>query len=161
MEVKLALGSNLGDRINNLRHAIKLLKDRKLIRDIIASPVYESPALLLDTSPIDWNIPFLNMAIKGSTDLSPFDLLIEIKVIEKELKRENAPKWSPRIIDIDILIYEDEVINTENLIIPHPGLYKRDFVLVPLSDICLEFKELLKAIPINLTLYKKDIFDDQ
>jgi 2-amino-4-hydroxy-6-hydroxymethyldihydropteridine diphosphokinase len=160
MEIKLALGSNLGDRIKNLQNAIKLLKDRKVVREIIASPIYESPALLLDNSQLDWNIPFLNMVIRGNTALAPIDLLSQIKIIEKELKRDDGPKWSPRIIDIDILTYGDEIINTERLIIPHPELYKRDFVLVPLSDICLKYKELLKTIPINLTLYRNDISDD-
>lgn len=132
--VYLALGSNLGDRLKNINKAIDLLSDNKV--DIVSvSPIYKTPALLLKKSPDAWNIPFLNCVIKCDCDLEPAELLDIIKNIEAELGRDFSKKWSPRIIDIDILFYKDKIINSERLTIPHKEISNRNFVLDPLSFI--------------------------
>src|SRR5450759_295424 len=123
----LGLGSNLGERQNNLDLGIAFLSDRIKIEKM--SPIY-------DTAPVgDTNQPrFLNMVIQISTRLPAPTLLFMAKGIEAKLGR--VPIDSPRPIDIDILFYGDQVINTPpNLVIPHPRLHERAFVLTPLADI--------------------------
>lgn len=131
MNIYLGLGSNLGDRKNNLRRALALLQEAGvgLIR---TSPLIETPALLPQGASWEWNKPFLNIAIECDTALSPDALLAQIKHIEITLGRDNQSRWSPRPIDIDILIWRDEIVTTDNLIIPHKDLHKRHFVLTPL-----------------------------
>ena len=129
--VFLGLGSNLGDRQNNLNLAIDFLKERIKIEK--ASPVY-------DTAPVgNTNQPrFLNMVLQVSTRLPANTLLFMVKGIEAKLGR--VPIDTPRPIDIDILFYDDQVINTPpQLIIPHPRLAERAFVLMPLADIAPDF----------------------
>lgn len=129
--VFLGLGSNLGDRQNNLNLAIDFLKERIKIEK--ASPVY-------DTAPVgNTNQPrFLNMVLQISTRLPANTLLFMVKGIEAKLGR--VPIDTPRPIDIDILFYDDQVINTPpQLIIPHPRLAERAFVLMPLADIAPDF----------------------
>ena len=127
--VYLSLGSNLGNRSKNLLTAIKLLKEGGFAV-IKTSYIYE-------TSP--WGTTkqpnFLNLVLKGKTKLSPEGLLKEIQNIEKTMGRASTEKWGPRIIDIDILFYNKEVINIPALQIPHPQLHKRAFVLIPLKEI--------------------------
>jgi 2-amino-4-hydroxy-6-hydroxymethyldihydropteridine diphosphokinase len=125
--VYLGLGSNLEDRRQHLDMAIDFLKERLKIEKL--SPIY-------DTAPI--NLPgqprFLNMVIQISTRLNPNTLLFVVKGIEAKLGR--VPLDTPRPIDIDILFYGDQVINTPpQLVVPHPRLVERAFVLVPLADI--------------------------
>jgi 2-amino-4-hydroxy-6-hydroxymethyldihydropteridine diphosphokinase len=125
--VYLGLGSNLGDRQHFLELAIEFLGERIKIEKL--SPIY-------DTAPVgDTNQPrFLNMAIRVSTRLVAPTLLFMAKGIEAKLGR--VPIDSPRPIDIDILFYGDQVINTPpQLVVPHPRLVERAFVLVPLADI--------------------------
>jgi 2-amino-4-hydroxy-6-hydroxymethyldihydropteridine diphosphokinase len=125
--VYLGLGSNLGDRESNLNLAIDFLAERLKIEK--KSPVY-------DTAPVgDTNQPrFLNMVIRLSTRLPAATLLFMAKGIEAKLGR--VPIDTPRPIDIDILFYGDQVINTPpQLIVPHPRLAERAFVLVPLAEI--------------------------
>lgn len=131
LTVFLGLGSNLGDRQGNLKLAIDFLKERMIIEK--SSPVY-------DTTPIgNTNQPrFLNMVLQVSTRLPAPALLFMTKGIEAKLGR--VPIDTPRPIDIDILFYSDQVINTPpQLIIPHPRLSERAFVLVPLADIAPDF----------------------
>jgi 2-amino-4-hydroxy-6-hydroxymethyldihydropteridine diphosphokinase len=128
--VYLGLGSNLEDRRQHLDMAIDFLKERLKIEK--TSPIY-------DTAPID--LPgqprFLNMVIQVSTRLNPATLLFVAKGIEAKLGR--VPIDTPRPIDIDILFYGDQVINTPpQLVVPHPRLVERAFVLVPLADIAPE-----------------------
>lgn len=131
--VYLGLGSNLGDRQSNLNHAIDLL-----IRDLkisSISPVY-------DTAPIGnlFQSRFLNMVCKGKTSLSPEKLLELVKGIETQMGRKPGPPNHPRPIDIDILFYNELVLETPSLVIPHPRLTERAFVLAPLSDIAPRLK---------------------
>jgi len=131
--VYLGLGSNMGDRQTNLRRAIEMLSERVSIDAI--SPVY-------DTAPVgNTEQPrFLNIVCRGSTILSPAALLAFVKDIEKRWGRKPGPRNSPRPIDIDILFYGDRVIKTPALVIPHPRLETRAFVLEPLADIAPRLK---------------------
>lgn len=126
----LGLGTNLGDRVNNLKKAIQLIKNFKDTKIIKISKIYE-------TEPWGYTSQdsFLNLCIEIETDLSPFELLEECQKVEKILKRERYFRWGPRTIDVDILIYDDIFINDKDLTIPHPRIHERAFVLVPLKDL--------------------------
>jgi len=132
MAVYLSLGSNLGDRRDNLRKALAALRGRSIAVERV-SPVVESPAMLPPEAPPEWNLPFLNAAVECRTTLAPELLLAEIKRIERELGRNDTRHWAPRPIDIDILLYDDAEIATDPLVIPHPGLATRPFFLTPLA----------------------------
>ena len=134
MNVYLGLGSNLGDRRANLVRALDSLA-RDLTRVLRISPVVESPAMLSDGAPTDWNRPFLNIVAQCETDERPGDLLDRLKAIERELGRTDRGRWAPREIDLDILLYGDETIATERLRVPHPGITERAFVLTPLASL--------------------------
>jgi 2-amino-4-hydroxy-6-hydroxymethyldihydropteridine diphosphokinase len=127
----LGLGSNLGDRIANIEKAYSAIGTRGVGIVLRKSPFYE-------TEPVDCTSPlkFVNSAVEIMTDLEPSELFIELRQIETDLgrKRDND-KNSPRTIDIDILLYDFIVMNTKNLVIPHPEMLKRLFVLKPLVDV--------------------------
>lgn len=131
MNIYLGLGSNLGDRKTQLREAIEHLQD-KGVQCLRTSPVIETPALLPDNAPWEWNQPFLNLAIECTYDGTPEQLLEHILTIQNSLGRANKSRWSPRPIDIDILLWGDDVISTDRLTIPHKDLHLRHFVLTPL-----------------------------
>lgn len=130
MAVVLALGSNMGDRANYLKQAINSL-EKLLPGPIYLSKVYESTA-------VDYlnQGPFLNQLLQASTPkLDPFQLLIEIHKIESELGRERIIDKGPRTIDIDILYYDQFSCETDQLILPHPRIMERNFVLTPLREL--------------------------
>src|SRR5512141_3107138 len=126
----LALGTNLGDRLANLRAAVAALESSSATHVLARSRVYETPAWEYADQPA-----FLKMAVQVETSLEPSELLAYIKELERELGRTPTFHWGPRLIDIDILFYDDLVLNTPELIIPHPRLHERAFVLVPLADL--------------------------
>jgi 2-amino-4-hydroxy-6-hydroxymethyldihydropteridine diphosphokinase len=126
--VYIALGTNLGDRLANLHAALRSLPTAVTVID--ESPVYETPPWGYEDQPA-----FLNMVVKTETELEPEALLTYLKQIEAELGREKSVRWGPRLIDLDILFYDDLVIDTPPLVIPHPRLHERAFVLVPLANI--------------------------
>jgi 2-amino-4-hydroxy-6-hydroxymethyldihydropteridine diphosphokinase len=126
--IYLALGSNLGDRFANLRAAKTALPPA--VRVVQESPVYETPPWGLTDQPA-----FINMVLKGETSLGPVELLHQLKNLETVLGRVPAVRWGPRLIDMDILFYADLVLQIQGLVIPHPHLHERAFVLVPLADI--------------------------
>ena len=134
MTAYISLGSNLGDRLKNLESATQEIT--KLGFSILKiSSVYETPALLLPKASLGWNRPFLNGVVKiqcNKTD--PKQLLYSLKMIEKYLGRKKSFKWAPRIIDLDILLFGQEIINTVELKIPHPELVNRNFILAPLKE---------------------------
>lgn len=133
--VVLGLGSNLGDRSASLSEAVKLLKAIVEVKKI--SPIYESEAVVPKDATKNWHLPYLNFVLIAECQLDPEKLLEEVKKIEKEIGRpENYEEWSPRIIDIDIIFFDDLVVNSKELTIPHKELLNRDFVLFPLCDIC-------------------------
>lgn len=137
--VILSLGSNCGDRFANLVVAISLLRRKKAIYNISLSNIYETKALLPLNSPKDWDRDFLNMCIKAETDLSPEMLLKVIFAVQKTIGLSHKYIWGPRNIDIDIIFYNDLVLDNEDLTIPHKECLNRDFVLVPCCDIAADY----------------------
>jgi len=131
--IYLALGSNLGDRLANLKGAVAALPPGVTVQ--AESPVYETPPWGYTDQP-----PFLNMVLQGATELQPLPLLAHLKQLERRLGRGKTFRWGPRRIDIDILFYEDLVLETPRLSIPHPGLAQRAFVLVPLADLAADLR---------------------
>lgn len=128
-DVFLGLGSNLGNRIQNLRDALEALKQHGEIHAL--SSLYESvPQGVAGEQPL-----YLNMVAHVGTDLTPVDLLTEIKEIERTLGRAPDSHRESRPIDIDILLYSDHVIEVPGLSIPHRAMHERHFVLVPLEEI--------------------------
>ncbi|MBC2582933.1 2-amino-4-hydroxy-6-hydroxymethyldihydropteridine diphosphokinase [Clostridium sp. DJ247] len=126
----IAIGSNLGDRKTNLETAINLINDSTFNKVTKTSSFYE-------TKPVGYleQDNFLNGAIEIKTLLSPIRLMKFLLEKEKELKRERMVKWGPRTIDLDILLYDNLITSQEEIIIPHPRMHERLFVLRPLSDI--------------------------
>ena len=126
--IYIALGSNLGHRLNHLRNAV--LRLREVLTDMRTSIVIETEPLLPENAPPSWNLPYLNMIVAGDTTLSPQDLMGKLQAIEQQMGREKQhPFWGPRTIDLDILLYGEVVVNTPQLTIPHKGLKERDFLL--------------------------------
>ena len=127
-DVFISLGSNMGNRLGYIKNAIDALKHKSQVTTV--SPIYE-------TSPYG-NVEqgnFLNCAVYIKTVLPPFALLEYIHKVEKALGRERRIKWGPRTIDIDIVFYDEIILNTLELTIPHPDMQNRLFVLKPLADI--------------------------
>lgn len=133
-EIIIGLGTNMGDRKENLDKAIELLNEHEAITIEKTSSIYE-------TKPVGYakQDDFLNMVIKGRTNLKPLELLGVCQTIEKELGREDTIINGPRIIDLDILVYNKENRQLENLRIPHPRMHERAFVLIPLHEIAPDF----------------------
>jgi 2-amino-4-hydroxy-6-hydroxymethyldihydropteridine diphosphokinase len=130
--IYLGLGTNLGDRTANLQSALTGLAERVVITAV--SPIYQTPPWGVTDQP-----DFLNMCVSAQTNLLPDELLTFVKNLEVQIGREPAKRWGPRLIDIDILFYDIYLIETEKLIIPHPQLAERAFVLRPLADIAPDF----------------------
>lgn len=141
--VVIALGSNLGDRVANLRAAVQRLGDER-ITVTARSSVWE-------TAPIPADQPgFLNAVVTAETDLSPEHLLAALKRVEHALGRRPERRWGPRPVDLDILFYGDESVHTSALVIPHPGIAQRAFVLAPLSEVLPGSLPLLGKTAIQL-----------
>ncbi len=133
--VILGLGSNLGDRLKQLRRALSLLQQLPDLTIKQVSPLYISDALLPDAAPTHWNTPYLNVALRCETKLSPHELLDQTKKIEQLVGRQPEKNWGPRIIDIDILAWDDLILYDKKLHIPHEYLHQRPFALWPLTDV--------------------------
>ena len=133
--IVLGLGSNIGDKLTNLRNAFEQLKQTPEIKIQKVSPIYISDALLPENADDSWDVPYLNFCISCTTDLKPLELLSKTKEIEKKLGRDKKLSWSPRIIDIDILAWDNLVKYDDNLHIPHEHLLDRPFALWPLRDV--------------------------
>jgi 2-amino-4-hydroxy-6-hydroxymethyldihydropteridine diphosphokinase len=132
-KVFLGLGSNLGDRIKNLNRAIKLI-DEKCGKVLSQSSFYETQPWGKTNQP-----DFINAAVLLESKLNAREVLKEIKNIELQLGRKRFEKWGERMIDIDILFFNDLIVEEEDLIIPHPFIQKRNFVLEPLAEIKPDF----------------------
>lgn len=152
----LGLGSNLGKRFDNLTTAIQSLSPKVTVRTI--SPTYETQPLHITEQP-----EFLNLVIRGTTTLSPINLLTFIKTIEAKLGRKRSVRFGPRIIDIDVIDYDSLILDLDNLTTPHPRMHERLFVLTPLLDIVPNWvhprtgqtaRQLIEAIP-NLGIVKQ------
>jgi len=126
----LGLGSNIGERVSYIELAVKELEESVNIKILKISSVYETePWGKIDQA------DYLNSVIKIETELGPMELLLKLKSLEKKIGRSENKKWSEREIDIDILFYEDRIIQNENIKIPHSLIEDRKFVLVPLVEI--------------------------
>ena len=129
-KVYLSIGTNIGDREQNLKMAVEMLQKIEGVTILAISSIYETdPVGYLDQS------SFLNVAVLIETNCSAQESLIICQSIENELGRIREIRWGPRIIDLDILLYNNDNIEVENLIVPHPRMYERAFVLVPLLEI--------------------------
>jgi 2-amino-4-hydroxy-6-hydroxymethyldihydropteridine diphosphokinase len=129
-DATIGLGSNIGDKAANIDRAIALLTKDGAVRLVKASPTYRSQPWGVLAQ--DW---FVNACISIATDLSARELLQFCQHVENEMGRVRKQKWGPRLIDIDILTYRDQAIREPDLIIPHPFIAERAFVLLPLRDV--------------------------
>jgi 2-amino-4-hydroxy-6-hydroxymethyldihydropteridine diphosphokinase len=128
VDVYIALGSNLGDRAQNIEAAVAGLSS--LVDVTRVSPTYETAPRYFEDQP-----PFFNLVVAGWTELSAMDLLKSLKALEIVLGRTPSKRFGPRVIDLDIIFYGEEQIDLPDLTIPHSGLAEREFVLRPLADI--------------------------
>ena len=151
MKAFIGVGSNIGEKIENCIKAISFLNRIEGCSVIKRSSFYKTEPIGYKDQ--DW---FVNCAVMIETELSPYELLKKLKEIELLMGREKGIKWGPRIIDLDILMYEDIVIDEDELTIPHPLMHKRRFVLVPMNEIAPDIehpvlkksiKELLRRLP--------------
>jgi len=131
-DIFLAIGTNLGDRLANLRAALRSLPPD--VELVAVSRIFETPPWGFADQPA-----FLNMAVHARTGLSPESLLSKLKQAEVQIGREPGFRWGPRLIDLDILFYDDLVLDSPPLVIPHKRLHERAFVLVPLADVAADF----------------------
>lgn len=126
----IGLGSNLGDKKTYINQALDLLTNNPGIKKLRAASLYKTaPMGYLEQ---DW---FLNTVAEIETVLSPEELLALLKGVEDTLQRVRTIRWGPRTIDLDLLTYGDETINTRSLVIPHPRMTQRAFVMVPLAEL--------------------------
>ena len=135
--VYLGLGANLGDRRENIDAALAALRSHPRIR-------VKAVSSFIDTDPVGGppgQPVYLNGAARLETDLAPQELLTECKRIERALGRRDGPRWGPRPVDLDILLYDALVLDEQDLIIPHMGLRERRFVLVPLAEIAPDVRD--------------------
>ncbi|MBZ5687623.1 MAG: 2-amino-4-hydroxy-6-hydroxymethyldihydropteridine diphosphokinase [Acidobacteriia bacterium] len=126
--VYLSLGSNIGDRETDLREAIQRLESEGTVRSV--SSVYETEPVEFTDQP-----QFLNCAVALETSSTPEQLMLQLLTIEQAMGRQRIQKKGPRTIDLDILLFGDEVVDTPGLTIPHPAMQHRRFVLEPLAEI--------------------------
>lgn len=139
--VYLSLGSNLGDRMDNLNFAFNAIKDFGVIKS--KSSIYECQAIGFESSDL-----FYNCCICIETNLKPIELLHQLNTIEKNAGRIrlNDGNYHSRNLDIDIIFFQDQVIQTDILSIPHPRYHKRKFVLIPLNEISAELKDPISQL---------------
>lgn len=126
----VALGANLGDRERSLSEALRRMDETPGIRVERVSGLYETDPVGYTDQP-----NFLNMAAAVLTDLSPADLLRALLALELDMGRVRELRWGPRIIDLDLLLYEDVKMDSDELTLPHPRMGERAFVLAPLRDV--------------------------
>lgn len=132
-KVFLGLGSNIGNREQNIKEALRWFRKSGIAGEMKISSFYETEPEGVKEQPF-----FLNAVLKIETELSPGDLLDALQGLERQLGRKKSRRWGPRIIDLDILLYGNLVMKEEKLEIPHPLLAERSFVLIPLAEIAPE-----------------------
>jgi 2-amino-4-hydroxy-6-hydroxymethyldihydropteridine diphosphokinase len=141
MRVGFGLGSNIGDKPDNIRKALKLLEDLGVARLTAVSRIYRTPPWgVLDQG------DFANACAIGETRLSPYELLAAVKKIEADMGREPTRRWGPRLIDVDILFLGDHTLDDPELTLPHKELFGRGFVLLPLAEIAPDL--VLDGVPV-------------
>ena len=148
--VYIALGSNLENRESNLRIAVESMHPE--VAPVDCSPVYQTQPWGFVDQPA-----FLNQVIRAKTDLEPEELLGFLKQLEKEIGRELTFQYGPRLIDLDILFYDELIFKTLELTIPHPQIPERAFVLVPLSDIAPDYFHPVLLVSVNELVSGVDI----
>jgi 2-amino-4-hydroxy-6-hydroxymethyldihydropteridine diphosphokinase len=126
----VGIGSNLGDREGNFRRAVELLSAEDGIDVVAVSEIRETDPV----GPVEQG-PFLNGAVRIETGLAPRELLERLLAVEERLGRVRRERWGPRTIDLDLLLYGDDVVDEPGLTVPHPRLHERRFALEPLSDL--------------------------
>ena len=126
----IGLGSNIGDKSDNIKRTLELLDQFDGLKIVKTSSYYETEPVGYEDQ--DW---FVNAVAKIDTVLSPGQLLIIFKKAEKLIGRKDRIRWGPREIDLDLLLYDQMIIDSPDLIVPHPRLHERAFVLVPLAEI--------------------------
>ena len=133
--VYLGLGSNLGDKKANLERAINALADHSQVRVLKVSSFYETAPVGYEAQP-----DFINAVAEVETTLKPEELLDLALNIEISMGRERTIRWGPRVIDIDILLYDDRCIDEDRLSVPHPRMFERKFVMEPLAEVAPDLK---------------------
>jgi deoxyguanosine kinase len=147
----LSVGSNLGDRLLHLQNGLNALQNHGC-EILSCSSVYETAAVGMNDAPA-----FLNACVKGTTDLNPFQLMDLLLMIEQKNGRNRSTVGvNSRTLDMDVLFYENLVLVTDKLILPHPRFRQRKFVLLPLLEIAPEFIDPVKLKPIQLYLVEID-----
>lgn len=131
----VGLGSNLGNRAGHLARALELLRAAPGVRVGAVSALYETPPWGYTRQPA-----FLNAVARLATPLGPRQLLLALKSIERQVGREETFRWGPRVVDLDLLLYDDLRLRRRGLEVPHPGMLERAFVLVPLRDVYPDFR---------------------
>jgi 2-amino-4-hydroxy-6-hydroxymethyldihydropteridine diphosphokinase len=162
--VFLSLGSNLGDRQANLFRAMQLLEPEVGIESV--SSIYQTEPWGVQEQP-----HFLNCAVVANTSLTPHELLVKLKSIEKKMGRQLTFRYGPRLVDLDLLLYDELIMSTDELTIPHPRMLERAFVLVPLAEIAgsllhpirkLSFRQLADEInKSGIELYDSNMKDEE
>jgi 2-amino-4-hydroxy-6-hydroxymethyldihydropteridine diphosphokinase len=129
-DVYLSIGTNIGDRKRNLQEAVSMLTKMEEVQVVQVSSIYE-------TAPVGYvdQDAFLNIAVYVKTTKSAEEMLAVCQFVEQELGRVRLIRWGPRIIDLDILLFNQENIESEHLIVPHARMYERAFVLIPLMEV--------------------------
>lgn len=145
-KVFLSIGTNIGERAANLQQAVRLLSETAAVTVKAVSSVYETAAVGF-TEQAD----FLNIAVYVETTLSADEMLIVCQKVENDLGRVREFRWGPRIIDLDILLYNHENIEAEHLTVPHPRMYERAFVLVPVVELAKYEPAMTKLAKDKLT----------
>jgi 2-amino-4-hydroxy-6-hydroxymethyldihydropteridine diphosphokinase len=145
----IALGSNLGDREGNIRLATDALRNTAGVTVRKLSSLLENPAV---GGPPD-SPPFLNAVAEIATTLPAHEVLDHLLDIERKIGRVRTEKWAPRLIDLDLILYSDQIIDRPQLIVPHPLLHERDFVLRPLAEIAP------KAVHPKLQMTARELLD--
>lgn len=140
--VVLNLGSNLGDKSFNLSRTIKYLS--KILQIDKVSRVYASKSMLMDNQD-----RYFNVSVSAFTTLSPIDLLHSMQFVEKKMGKQKLGFWRERVIDIDIVDFNGEIINGEDFQIPHYDLKNRSFFLIPLKEICPDYIHPIDKIKID------------
>lgn len=150
----ISIGSNMGDRVNFFKKAVQLLHDDKRIAIAEISSLYE-------TDPVGYTEQnmFLNAVLKVKTSYKPEELLEKCLEVERTLGRKRETRWGPRTLDLDILLYNHENIETENLSVPHPRMLDRAFVIIPLLELDPDIMLPKMNTPLNHVL--KEIKDKE